>query len=96
MGAMYTASERVVRDGYLVAFAGEVMAEDEAIRRGLLTQPEPETEPEPEPEPVEIPADDELDAMGVSELRALAEAAGLGLAKNAGKAKLLEALKAAR
>lgn len=89
MGAMYTAPKRVVRDGYLVAFAGEVMAEDEAIRRGLF-------EPVPEPEPVEIPADDELDAMGVSELRALAEAAGLGLAKNAGKAKLLEALKAAR
>ena len=33
---MYTSPERVTRDGYLVAYAGEVMTEAEAARRGLL------------------------------------------------------------
>ena len=33
---MYTCPERVVRDGHLAAFAGEVMTMDEAAARGLL------------------------------------------------------------
>ena len=45
---MYTCPQRVERDGFLVAFEGEVMGMDEAARRGLVTEPEPEPEPEPE------------------------------------------------
>lgn len=33
---MYTSPERVTRNGYLVAYAGEVMTDAEAARRGLL------------------------------------------------------------
>ena len=33
---MYVSDKRVVRDGYLVAFEGETMTEDEARGRGLL------------------------------------------------------------
>ena len=49
----YTSPERVIRDGRLVAFAGEVMTMDEAIARGLVDNgngQEPEKEPEKEPE----------------------------------------------
>lgn len=35
---MYTSEERVIRDGVLVAFAGEVMTDEEARRRGLLEE----------------------------------------------------------
>ena len=37
----YICPERVERDGYLVAFEGEVMSMDEAVKRGLVTD-EPE------------------------------------------------------
>lgn len=51
MGAgTYTCPRRVERDGYLVAFEGEVMTMDEAVKRGLVSQ-EPKKEPEPEPKP---------------------------------------------
>lgn len=33
---MYTSHDRVERDGFLVAYAGEVMSDEEAARRGLL------------------------------------------------------------
>ena len=33
----YTCTERVERDGWLVAFEGEVMSMDEAVKRGLVT-----------------------------------------------------------
>ena len=92
MAGMYTAPERIERDGYLVAFEGEVMSEEEAARRGLLGPAEPEIAAEP----VEITGDEELEAMNVSELRALAARAGIALARNAAKAKAIEALKAAR
>lgn len=32
---MYTSKERVIRDGYLIAFEGEVMSDEEAAARGL-------------------------------------------------------------
>lgn len=41
----YICPERVERDGYLVAFEGEVMSMDEAVKRGLVSH-----EPQPEPE----------------------------------------------
>lgn len=59
MSGTYTCTERVVRGGVLVAFAGEVMTMAEAERRGLLAPapaPEQATEPEPEPEPEPKPA----------------------------------------
>lgn len=58
---MYTSKERVIRDGYLIAFEGEVMSDEEAAKRGLLDQ-EPEQKPKakstrrkakPKAEPVE-------------------------------------------
>lgn len=33
---MFVSKERVVRDGYLIAFEGEEMTEEEAIARGLI------------------------------------------------------------
>lgn len=36
---MYTSEERVIRDGYLIAFEGEEMTEAEAEARGLLGAP---------------------------------------------------------
>ena len=39
----YICPERVERDGYLVAFAGEEMTVDEVARRGLVSRdPEPD------------------------------------------------------
>ena len=46
MAGVFTAEERVVRDGVLIAFAGEVMTNEEAAERGLVTN-EPERKPEP-------------------------------------------------
>lgn len=37
----YTCPERVERGGYLVAFEGEVMTMDEAVKRGLVAPEEP-------------------------------------------------------
>ena len=42
-------AKRTERDGVLVAYEGERMTEQEALRRGLV-EPEPEPKPEPEPE----------------------------------------------
>lgn len=33
---MYTSEKRVTRGGYLIAYKGERMSEDEARRRGLI------------------------------------------------------------
>ena len=39
----YICPERVERDGYLVAFEGEAMTMDEAVKRGLVShEPQPE------------------------------------------------------
>lgn len=37
----YVSNERVVRDGRLVAFAGETMTEEEARERGIFPKPKP-------------------------------------------------------
>lgn len=39
---MFTSEERVVRDGYLIAYEGEEMSDEEARARGLV-----EDEPKP-------------------------------------------------
>ncbi len=66
---MFVSKERVTRDGYLIAYEGEEMSEEEAARRGLLTEGRPsDGEPGPvadepseeaseeNPEPEEKPA----------------------------------------
>lgn len=45
MEGTYTSKKRVERDGYLVAFEGERMTMDEAVRRGLV-KPKAAKEPE--------------------------------------------------
>ncbi|WP_225748997.1 MULTISPECIES: hypothetical protein [unclassified Paraeggerthella] len=42
MAGVYTAEERVVRDGVLIAFEGEVMTNEEAEARGLIAAVEEE------------------------------------------------------
>lgn len=57
-GPMYVSPSRITRKGVLIAYAGEVMTEREARRRGLEVEaPEPVSEPEPvqAPEPVSDP-----------------------------------------
>lgn len=65
---MFTSKKRVIRNGFLVAFEGEVMSDEEAAKRGLL-DPEPEeklkakptrrkAKPKPKPEPVEDEGED--------------------------------------
>lgn len=65
---MFTSKKRVIRNGFLVAFEGEVMSDEEAAARGLL-DPEPEeklkakptrrkAKPKPKPEPVEDEGED--------------------------------------
>lgn len=39
---MYVSPERVERDGWLVAYAGESMMREEAARRGLIPKGAPE------------------------------------------------------
>lgn len=66
---MFTSKKRVIRDGYLIAFEGEVMSDEEAAARGLL-DPEPEEKPKakttrrkakPKPKPVEDEDDEAYD-----------------------------------
>lgn len=68
---MFTSKKRVIRNGFLVAFDGEVMSDEEAAARGLLG-PEPEekpkakttrrkAKPKPKPEPVEDEDDEGYD-----------------------------------
>jgi hypothetical protein len=63
---MFTCPERVIRDGKLVCFAGQVMSEEEAEALGLAGAPaSPEAPAAPkEPTAAEIKA--ELEALGVS------------------------------
>ena len=47
---MYVSKERVVRDGYLVAYEGEEMTEDEARERGLIGNEKPKARRRPKKE----------------------------------------------
>lgn len=38
---MYTSKKRVTRDGYLIAYKGERMSDEEARKRGLLADEKP-------------------------------------------------------
>lgn len=65
---MYTSKERVIRDGYLVAFEGEVMSDEEAAARGLLASEEEKPKrkasrrkTKPKAEPAEDEDDEDYD-----------------------------------
>ena len=65
---MYTSKERVIRDGYLIAFEGEVMSDEEAAARGLLVSEEDKPKrktnrrkPKPKAEPAEDEAEKDYD-----------------------------------
>lgn len=75
----YTSPKRVVRDGHLVAFEGEVMSADEAVRRGLAV----EAVKAPEPED-----------LTVKEIKAKLDAEGIEYPKAAKKEELLALLEA--
>ena len=47
---MYTSEKRVIKDGYLVAFEGEVMSDEDAVARGLVNPAKAESEPESDAE----------------------------------------------
>lgn len=53
---IYRVPERIERDGRLIAFAGEIMTEEEAVERGVL--PNHEAEEKTEEEAVERKLED--------------------------------------
>lgn len=72
-----------------IAIRSEYMTRDmRAVEVPAVVMPDPPVEPEP----VETPADD-LESMGVDELRALAESRGIKVHHRAGKDKILAALR---
>lgn len=75
----YTSPKRVVRDGHLIAFEGEVMSTDEAVRRGLAV------------EAVKAP---ETEDLTVKEIKAKLDAEGIEYPKAAKKDELLALLEA--
>lgn len=59
---MYTSTERVTRDGRLVAYKGETMSDDEARERRLLKEEKPKGKAprrKAKPEPEDAPEDEE-------------------------------------
>lgn len=95
---IFTAPERVERDGFLVCFAGEKMTYEEAARRGLCDG-KPAEEPEPEAaEPEAADADrvkDLVDSHKLDELQAMADERGIEYPKGATKAVIADAIVAA-
>ncbi|MEC4294041.1 hypothetical protein [Adlercreutzia shanghongiae] len=61
---MFTCPERVVRDGRLVCFEGQIIGDDEAEALGLTGAPAPASDAPKEPTAAEIKA--ELDELGVA------------------------------
>lgn len=77
----YTSHKRVVRDGHLVAFEGEVMSTDESVRRGLAI------------EAVKAP-EQQAEDLTVKEIKAKLDAEGIEYQKSAKKEELLALLEA--
>ena len=84
MSGMYTSPERVVRDGYVIAFEGEVMSEEDALHRGLIKD-------ETAPEAPEGKAPD-LSKLKKPELLALCEERGITVSNKATVDQLIELL----
>lgn len=78
----YTSPKRVVRDGHLVAFEGEVMSTDEAVRRGLAHRGR------------EGPRARQAEDLTVKEIKAKLDARGHRVPKAAKKEELLALLEA--
>lgn len=77
---MYVSPSRITRKGVLIAYAGEVMTEAEARRRGLETAVPPAPVQEPTPD---------YDAMNVRELKDLLDERGVAYPKRANRSMLL-------
>lgn len=99
--ALIRCPKRIVRDGRLVAFAGEYMSEAEAKRRGIIDEIKPaeETKQEEVTEEVsEEPAEEtkqevDFDDMTVAELHTFIEEHGGEASAKAKKAELVEIAK---
>lgn len=63
---MFTCPERVIRDGKLVCFAGQVMSEEEAETLGLTGAPASAEATSAPKEPTAADIKAELDALGVA------------------------------
>lgn len=63
---MFTCPERVIRDGRLVCFAGQVMSEEEAEALGLTGAPASAEAPAAPKEPTAAEIKAELDELGVA------------------------------
>lgn len=63
---MFTCPERVIRDGKLVCFAGQVMSEEEAETLGLTGAPASTEAPSAPKEPTAADIKAELDELGVA------------------------------
>ena len=104
----YIAPERVVRNGKVVCFKGEVMTTAEAERRGLVkvtappvveaVEPEQGAEPEPEaaPEPEAVDVAALVAGNKLDELKAMADELGAEYPKDATKAVVAKAIAEAR
>lgn len=73
---MFVCKERVIRNGRLVAFEGEVMTDEEAAARGLAAEPE-------EPQ---------LEELTVAQLREIAEQEGVEVPAKAKKQEIIDAI----
>lgn len=82
--ALIRCPKRIVRDGRLVAFAGEYMSEAEAKRRGILDEIKPAEETKQEVD---------FDDMTVAELHTFIEEHGGEASAKAKKAELVEIAK---
>lgn len=82
---IYTSPDRVIRDGHLIAFAGETMSQEEAARRGLLDRA------------VDACADEapKQDEMTNAQIKEVLDDLGVEYPKRAKKATLLDILAAA-
>lgn len=99
--ALIRCPKRIVRDGRLVAFAGEYMSEAEAKRRGIIDEIKPAEETKQEEvteEVAEEPAEEtkqevDFDDMTVAELHTFIEEHGGEASAKAKKAELVEIAK---
>ena len=82
--ALIRCPKRIVRDGRLVAFAGEYMSEAEAKRRGIFDEINPAEETKQEID---------FDDMTVAELHTFIEEHGSDASAKAKKAELVEIAK---
>lgn len=81
--SMYVSENRVERDGFLIAFAGEQMSEEDAEARGLIGVTNGDS------------GEVALGDMTVKQLCVVAEECGIELPKKANKAEIVAAIETA-